>query len=345
MDQSPDAQHQASKWDWQRAMIALRVALFAGGLWALHRELGGLTPAALLHRLGQYGWKHVTLGLAGVVVSFLLLGGIELLALRTSGGSAARVPSRAALGTAFVAHAVSQSVGVALLTGTAVRLRTYARRGLGRAQVAQVSAAITLTVTLGLFSAASWAFLGESAPIEIAGHVLAVRLIGVLSGLTVAGYVAWSLAGRGAALSSRRWRIARPTPLVASAQVALSTADWLATAAVLYAFMPSGLGLGIWGFLRIYMIAQTAGMLSHVPAGAGVFELVLIGLLMTASPGADRTALLAAIVMYRATYYLVPLVVALVVAGAAELRRANHGAHRVLSTPLGESRTLVIDAR
>ena len=39
---------------------------------------------------------------------------------------------------------------------------------------------------------------------------------------------------------------------------------------MLFAFLPAALGVGYWALLRAYMIAQTVGVTSHVPAGAGV---------------------------------------------------------------------------
>ena len=305
-------------------MAVVRVGLLVASIWALRREFAGLPPAAIVHRLGQYGWPHLALGIAGVVASFLLLGAIEVLALRTSGMVARRVSHRAAVGTAFVAHALSQSVGVALLTGTAVRLRSYARRGLSATQVAQVSAAVTVTVTLGLVTAATWALLARSAPVAVGSHTFAMRPVGLLSGLTVAAYLAWSFAGKRGPAAPRRWTIPRPAPLTAVTQILLSTADWLVTGAVLYAFIQPELGLGFWTYLQIFIVAQLLAVLSHVPAGAGVFEVVLLALLLATNPAADRAMLLAAVVMYRVIYYLLPLAVAMLMAGVAEVRRMRN---------------------
>ena len=58
---------------------------------------------------------------------------LELLALRHIGDSAVRaIGRRTAITTAFMAHALSQSMGIAVLTGTAIRLRTYVSHGVYR---------------------------------------------------------------------------------------------------------------------------------------------------------------------------------------------------------------------
>ncbi|MEO7455887.1 MAG: hypothetical protein ABIY52_06470 [Gemmatimonadaceae bacterium] len=313
----------------RRFMPYIRIALLAGSLWALRREFAGVSLASLLRQLAGHGWARVAAGIAATVLSFLLLGGVELLALHTTLAGVRRIPRRIAMATAFVAHAMSQSVGLALLTGAAVRMRAYERRGMDAAQVGSASALVTLGVTLGLVAAAAWAFLAEGAPMVVRGHALAVRPIGVLLALMVVAYFAWSIFGSSRVGAKSRWHIPRPAPAIALALMLLATADWLMSGAVLYVFLPSDTHIPIWGFMRTYIVAQTVGVTSHVPAGAGVFEVVLLGLLTTAYPSVDRAAFLAAIVLYRAVYYLLPLCAAVALAGITELLRSRRGAsHR-----------------
>ena len=55
------------------------------------------------------------------------------------------------------------------------------------------------------------------------------------------------------------------------------------------------------------LVAAVAGVIAHVPAGLGVLEAVFIALLSHRVPQAE---LLAALLAYRALYYLVPLALA-----------------------------------
>jgi phosphatidylglycerol lysyltransferase len=65
---------------------------------------------------------------------------------------------------------------------------------------------------------------------------------------------------------------------------------------------------------------------SHVPAGLGVFEVVLLQLFPRAAAG---SALLAALLAYRIIYYILPLLVAAALLGVRELRRRREGLARV----------------
>lgn len=276
---------------------------------------------ALLQQVGASGWRHAALALAGTIASFATLGVIESLAVRQA--ETARVPWRTAMTTAFVANAFSQSIGLALLTGAAVRLRAYARRDVDAAAVARISGFVTLTVTLGLLACGAGAFLASREPLRIGSVALAVRPVGALLALVVLAYLGWSVVASRDHVGGGRWMLRRPTARVAVTQLVLSSADWLVTGTVLFAVMPVAAAVSYGPLLRAYLVAQTLGVASHVPGGAGVFEAVVLTLLATGD-ASQRTALIAALVMYRVVYYLLPLAGALLVAAVAELRPRRH---------------------
>ena len=297
--------------------MALRLALIMLAAWALRRELTGVQIGELLRHLRAYGWRHATLALGATVASFLTLGGIETLALRYAARDM-RVPRRAAMTTGFVAHAISQSVGFALLTGAAVRLRAYARYRLDTSAIARTSGFVTLTVTLGLLACGAGALLASAQPLILGGRRIHTLLLGISLALVVVAYLAWSALATGDTIGRGRWQLRRPSGRAALGQLLLSASDWLLTGAVLLALLPVGTGLGFGAMMRAYLLAQTAGMASHVPGGVGVFEAVMITLL---APGdaTQRISIVAALVMFRVVYYLLPLVAAVAVGAVTEL--------------------------
>jgi phosphatidylglycerol lysyltransferase len=147
---------------------------------------------------------------------------------------------------------------------------------------------------------------------------LPVRSAGALLALIVLAYLAWSAVASHDHIGKGRWLLRRPSARMALAQVGVSSLDWLITGTVLFAVLPAAAGLEYGPLMRTYLVAQTAGMASHVPGGAGVFEAVMITLAATGA-GEQRAALIAGLVMFRVVYYLLPLMVALVTAGVTEL--------------------------
>ena len=302
--------------------MAIRLVLAGAAIWAVTRELHDVNMAELTQALGNMRPARYVLGAACTLASFLLLGVIEWMALRHSEGTASeRVPMAAALRTGFVANALSQSVGLAVLTGAAVRVRAYSRYGLTSVDVAQTTAFVTITAMLGLLAAGAVAVVANGAPVHVGALSFTALPAALGLGGIVAAYLLWSLSGKGDGVGWRRWRIPRPTPTLAVGQTTISALDWLITGAALYAFMPQQYGLRIGIVLGAYMVAQVVAVTSHVPAGAGVFELVVVAILLRVEPAAPRAALAAALVMFRVAYYLVPLCMAVVIATAGELSR------------------------
>ena len=106
----------------------------------------------------------------------------------------------------------------------------------------------------------------------------------------------------------------------------ISSLDWLVTGMVLHAFMPTHAGLSPALVLGAYMIAQTAAVTSHVPAGAGVFEIVVLAVITHGAPDAPRAGIVAALVLFRLVYYVLPLGAAmLVVVATRSSRRVGQG--------------------
>jgi len=91
---------------------------------------------------------------------------------------------------------------------------------------------------------------------------------------------------------------------------------------VLYVLLPQT-AIGWPVFLAVYAIAIGLGVLSHVPAGLGVFETVIIASLGSA---VNIDAVLGSLVLYRLIYHVLPLLIAIlaVSATASPLRRPSH---------------------
>ena len=115
----------------------------------------------------------------------------------------------------------------------------------------------------------------------------------------------------------RGFEIALPGPGTTAAQIALSSLDWALAAGVFYALLPAAPGLSFAHVLGAFLLAQVVGVVSHVPAGLGVFETMMVLLLAPWLPG---DAVLGSALAYRLVYYLLPLVVAVVLFAGFELR-------------------------
>ncbi|MGE5506031.1 MAG: lysylphosphatidylglycerol synthase domain-containing protein [Actinomycetota bacterium] len=288
--------------------------VFALALWVLHRAIGRFDVRAVVSAAASYPAATLVGALGMAAASYAVLTGFDGLAVRHIGRP--MPPGWTAL-ISFVSHAVSHNAGFAVLTGGSVRLRMYSTFGLGVGEVASVIAFAGLTFALGTIVLAGGAFILEGDKVARLLHLPAGAVIGVgwAATLVLAAYLAWTaLAGRPLAVGG--WRFATPSLGVSLLQITIAAADLALVAGALYLLLPLGKGVSYPAFVGLYVVATLAGIVSHVPGGLGVFE----GALVLMLPQLQSDAVLAALLVFRVFYNLLPLLLAAVVLGVFELQ-------------------------
>ena len=303
---------------------AFGVALFAAALWVLHHELRAYSYKEVVAALRGLPHWRLALGLLLTIASYGVLTGYDTLAFRYL-GHALRYEQIAL--ASFVGYAFSHNVGASFLGGGAIRYRLYSSWGLSASEIATIVAFNGITFWLGFLVLTGFALVLEpSAALPAATFSRGTEsAIGVACVALVALYVGWSAVRR----TPVRWRTfeIRIPPLdLTLIQLTLSTLDWALAGSVLYALLPSSPTLGFPGFLAAFLLAQVAGLASHLPAGLGVFEtVIMVGL----APHLPGSTVLGSLVAYRVLYYLLPLVAAGVLLGLHELSYRRAAVQRV----------------
>ena len=279
--------------------VLLGLALFAAALFVLRTELRAVSWHDLVRDVLATPWQRLALAAILTAANYFVLTGYDLLAFAYIGKPIAR--ARVAFAS-FVAYAVSHNVGFALVSGTTMRYRFYKRWGVTLEELSRIIICYSVTFWLGLLllGGLSLAARPPEALYEIPGGELLAGA-GFALMLVPALYVA--LASRRAPLQFRGFSLPLPGVRIAAAQVLLSALDWSLAGGVLYVLLPPG-EPGYLRFLGAFFAAALLGMLSHVPGGVGVFEGLMVLLL---KPYVTSGALLPALVVYRAVYYLAPL--------------------------------------
>ena len=288
-------------------MPALTLLLFLGAAWAVHRELAAWTFDDIEDAIGRVSGDQVVMAVLAAGLSYLFLSFYDPLALRHLGNP---LPARRGALASFVGYAFSHAMGVPLVTGGAVRFRLYSAWGLAAGDIAGIIAFNSLTLWLGV--GAMLALGGLTAPVEV-GTLLRLPASAVTGlswslGLLLLAYPWLGLVFR-RPLVVGDWSFAWPAPPLALAQLLLAVIDWALAAATLWVLLPP-VGLGFAAFASLYTVASIAGVISHVPAGLGVFEAVL---LIALPEAAHAPGVAAALVIYRLIYYVLPLLLAAVV--------------------------------
>ncbi len=294
----------------QWGMLAGVLTLFGTALFLLHRELARYSYRNIAQAVRDIPTPLLILAGAATAASYALLFGYDWLALRYVGR---RLTIRRTALASFIAYAFSQSLGVSALTGASVRFRFWSAWGLSPEEIAQGVAFTTAAFWLGASTLGGLAALaaGGVAPGLVPPVLSGVG--GVLLLLPAVAYLVWVGRGR-PTLALRRWSLHPPAPRLAVAQIVVASLDWTLAGVALYLVLPHDGGLTLARLLGAFLIAQMAGLASHVPGGVGVFDTTMLVLLERYAP-VPRIA--ASLLAYRFIYYLLPL-------GAATIAFAAH---------------------
>jgi phosphatidylglycerol lysyltransferase len=291
--------------------------LFCGAIYVIHGELSAHSFHDVLHALRGIGPDIIAAAFALVLGSYACLIVSERLALNMIGK---QLPFARIWRPTVAAHALGNALGFSFATGPAARARLY-KEALSPAEIAAVSALSGAGVFMSA-AAVAGAGLLIAAP-EIAGHgfghVWLWRVLGfglVLPCLTWI-IISWRWPRTGAVAG-----VSVHTPPWTSAmlQTAIGVADWLAAAGLLYVLLPEHGGWSFPAFIAVFVASGMFGGISGAPGGLGVFEASILAL---APPDQHAPAALAALLIYRLVYTVLPLGVGALLLGHDTLERVR----------------------
>lgn len=263
------------------------------------------------------GWAHLWASLGFTMLSYFLLTLYDVMALRVIHRP---LPYRTAALASLTSYTLSHNLGFGLLTGGSARYRVYMAAGISPPDILRVIATTGLAFWSGVFVTAGVALLFHPASFALGPLVVSPDIQRYLGGgiLAVFAVILLLLRRRGGGpVTLLRWTLPRPSAGQALAQTIIAALDLAAASAAMLVLVP-GAGVAQLPLLFLgYALAMVAGLVSHVPGGIGVFEAVIVAVF----PQSDRPALLAALILYRVIYYLVPLAVAAVLLAIHERRR------------------------
>ena len=285
--------------------LAIDVTLFALALLVLQRVLAQYRYADILTAMSELGLRPVAASLLVSLLGYAALVGYDYLSLRMVGRP---LPLGRMWLPSFASFAVANSAPLSLLTSGGLRYRLFTGLGLTPGQTARVTAANVLTYALGLFTVAGWAFLlvPFRIPAAITLPIRSLQAIGVVFLLAVAATFALSASHR-RTIAVWRWRIEIPPVRTLLAQLTVAAADWLLSSAALYVLLSAGGSAPYPRFLAAFLLAQIVSQVVPLPGGIGVFETIM---LLLRPPGVAVPLVAAALLLYRVSYYLIPLVAA-----------------------------------
>lgn len=287
-------------------VVGLAAVAFSG--WLLYRELRTTSLDEVwgsLIAIRPYQWA---LSALSGIVAYAALAGYDHIALL-------HLRRHVAWGfvtiCSFTTYALSHNIGSSVLSGAVVRYRAYSSKGLSVHEIGILIGMCSLTFALAVVLLTGLVLVIQPHLLERFADLPRLPLshgVGFLLLLAVAGYVIASLL-KLPPLRIARFELAYPAPPIVARQLIVGPLEIMAAAAIIYFALPAHHNPGYLIVLGVFLISFSAALLSHAPGGLGVLEIVFIAGLHDMDPA----GVMAALLVFRLFYLIIPLIAAIVV--------------------------------
>jgi uncharacterized membrane protein YbhN (UPF0104 family) len=296
---------------WKWVGTSASIAIVALSIYILVHTLTQVSIFDLRNAIRATSLEQIVASCLFTALSYLILTGYDALALSQL---RLKVPYRTTALGSFASYAISFTVGFHVVTAGAVRYWIYSHAGLSAGKVARLTVIAGMTFWLGIGAAVALGLVIEARSLTAIDGLPPIvnRAIGVAILATFLAYLVWVALGRRRTFL-KGFRLEFPGVRLTLGQVLLGAADMCTASAALYMLMPTGSGLNFGTFATTYAFASLLAMASHAPGGIGVLEATMLRVVSAPVPD-----VLAALLLFRIIYYLVPFVLALALLGAAE---------------------------
>lgn len=306
--------------NWKRYFWpAVGLAAVAFSVWILLHELRGISLDDVWDSLIAIPSTHWALSALSAVLAYAALAGYDHIALLHLGK---RISWLFVTLCSFTTYALSHNIGGSVFSGAVIRYRAYVTKGLSGQEVGVLVAVCWFTFVLSTIT------VGGIVLILVPGLLdrfsdLGLRefsgLTGMLLLVPVVAYVFCSwLNLRPLRIGSLQIHYPR-LPIVAR-QLIIGPFELFAAGAIIYFALPEAGNPGYLVVLGVFLVSFSVAQISHAPGGLGVLEVVfLMGL-----PDMEAVDVLAALLVFRLFYLIVPLIISLGVVllfERAQLRR------------------------
>jgi uncharacterized membrane protein YbhN (UPF0104 family) len=218
----------------------------------------------------------------------------------------------------FTAYAVGHNIGASVLSGAVVRYRAYSEKGLGVGEIGVLVAFCSFTFALGASMVSGFCLLLHpelaerfpGAPRWL-GQVVAAALVAAPSLYVVGALLHFPPLKIGA------YELIYPRPPIAARQLLAGPLELIGASGIIYFALPAAANPGFVIVLGVFVASFSIALVSHAPGGLGVLEFIFL----KAMPDAPQANVVAALLVFRLLYLILPLMFALIVVLDYERKR------------------------
>lgn len=288
-------------------VIGLLAVVFS--FWLLYKELRGISADDVWDSLTNIGLRQWVFCILATLVAYGALAWYDRIALLHLGR---KVSWFAVSLISFTTYALSHNIGASVLSGAMVRFRAYGSLGLSLGEIGVLVALCSFTFVLGTILLGGAVLVGE--PEIVLRFVDAPLWLAQLAGVGLLTMVALYVLGSWREfkpLVFGKFAVYYPRLPVTLRQLLAAPLELLGAAGIIYFALPDVGNPGYFVVLGVFLASFSLALVSHAPGGLGVLEFVFLNAM--ASEQLSHSDILAALLVFRLLYLLIPLAFAIVV--------------------------------
>ncbi|MGN6544806.1 MAG: lysylphosphatidylglycerol synthase transmembrane domain-containing protein [Aureliella sp.] len=308
------------------------LALMGVSIYLVRKKLSGLTWDEVWQGIVTIPKEQIALAILFTAINFVVLTGYDLIAVRYL---KKQLPIRRVMVGAIIGYAMSNVLGW-MIGGTAIRFRLYASWGFRLIEIIALVSILSVTFWLGMFLLAGIAFV--MLPVHLPAHYqdalhFSPHLYGyVFLGVVGAYLLATIFIRKPVHIGNQEF--AFPPFRLSLLQLGVSATDFALASLVLWVLLPADT-VNYSTVLVSYMAAMIVTVVTHVPGGFGILELVIMELLTKQEDESSSltVAVTAGLVVFRVVYYFAPAALAGVLLARQEWKHALRKRQALTSAP------------
>ncbi|WP_375673533.1 YbhN family protein [Bartonella sp. TS82HLJMH] len=281
----------------------------------LYMKLSAISFGDVLERLSDLNAQHWLLACLCSLLAYAALAGYDRIALQHLGHKISWIFIAIC---SFTTYALSHNIGASVFSGAVVRYRAYKMKGLSGTEIAILVGFCSFTFVIGTILLLGIVLVLQPEIITLI-HKELPEWLGTTSGAILLSCIALYTFGSWLQLKplrlGKKIKLSYPRLKIVIQQLLISPLELLGAAGIIYAVLPHNADIHFISVLGVFLASFTITLLSNAPAGGvGVLEALFI----TGMPNINPTDVIAALIVFRMFYLIIPLIISLFVVAIFE---------------------------
>ncbi len=278
-------------------------------------KLSAISFGDVLERLSDLNAQHWLLACLCSLLAYAALAGYDRIALQHLGHKISWIFIAIC---SFTTYALSHNIGASVFSGAVVRYRAYKMKGLNGTEIAILVGFCSFTFVIGTVLLLGIVLVLQPEIITLI-HKELPEWLGTTVGAILLNCIALYTFGSWLQLKplrlGKKIQLSYPRLKIVIQQLLISPLELLGAAGIIYAVLPHNADIHFISVLGVFLASFTITLLSNAPAGGvGVLEALFI----TGMPNINPTDVIAALIVFRMFYLIIPLILSLFVVAIFE---------------------------